>query len=183
MDSTAPPPPAPHSQRSPAEAFEVSQELFAVASVYTVRKPGNSEPEYTIFGAFATTVPRFSLVAGANSDADPQAWLVGNMLKTQYEVTDNNKLPLASVDFPAIAFKKTVQLTLKLVEGIVRYTADGGVFKGAFEFRDSAGNVGLEVQKEFGLRDTFSVKVYRGIPVQVGLLCATAIHSRYYELM
>jgi hypothetical protein len=165
------------------ESFELVQELMAVSSVYRVRKTGTKETVFTVFGAFATTSPRFNLVQGSNADAEPMASLQANVLKTQYEILSGNKTSLGSLVFPAVAFKKTLQLTVRIGETEVLYKADGGVFKGVFTCGDAAGNVALEIDKMFGIRDGFVVRVHAGMPLEVALLSAVALHSRYYELL
>jgi hypothetical protein len=165
------------------ESFDLVQELMALSAVYRVRKSGTTEPLFTVFGAFATTAPRFKLVQGTDAEAEPIASLQANVLKTQYEILSAGKASLGTVVFPAVAFKKTLQLTVRIGETEVLYKADGGVFKGVFTCGDAAGNVALEIDKVFGVRDRFVVRVHAGMPVEVALLSAVALHSRYYELM
>ena len=77
-----------------------------------------------------------------------------------------------------VAFKKTFTLTL----GDEAYDADGGVFRGVFQCKAKDGSVVLEIAKELSIRDTFLVKTTEVLPVQVGVLAAVAIHSRFYEM-
>ncbi|MDF2692789.1 MAG: hypothetical protein K0S65_1172, partial [Labilithrix sp.] len=79
----------------------------------------------------------------------------------------------------AVAFKKTLTLTV----GEDVYEADGGVFRGVFQCKKPDGALMLEIAKELSIRDTFSVKTREGMPYQVGLLSAVAIHSRFYEMV
>ena len=102
----------------------------------------------------------------------------GNFIKTRYDINDASKL-LGTLSFPAVAFKKTMILTV----GEEAYEADGGVFRGVFQCKRNDGEVMLEIAKELSIRDTFAVKMNDAVPFQVGLLSAVAIHSRFYEMV
>jgi hypothetical protein len=131
---------------------------------------------YTVRSVPASPTPNFRLVKG--DDGSEVGLLTGNFIKTEYEVRDGPTL-LGRLVFPAVAFKTT--LTLTVADGV--YEADGGVFRGVFECKTSGGEVVLEIAKELSIRDTFSVKAKGRLPYQVGLLCAVAIHSRFYEMV
>lgn len=63
------------------------------------------------------------------------------------------------------------------------YDADGGVFKGIFQCKGAHGKVVLEIGKVLGIRDTFLLKRTYALPLEVGLLTAVAVHSRFYEMV
>jgi uncharacterized protein YxjI len=158
------------------EAYEVTQAMLSVGTVYHVRRPRQEELLYSVKGVLMSPTPKFHLVEGESGKELGQ--LVGNFLKTKYEVQSDGKT-LATLTFPAVAFKKTLTISI----GETEYTADGGVFKGVFQCKDKDGGVMLEISKELSLRDTFGVKTAESIPFQVGLLSAVAIHSRFYEMV
>lgn len=158
------------------EAYEVSQAMLSVGTVYHVRRPRQEELLYSVKGVLMSPTPKFHLVEGEAGKEVGQ--LVGNFIKTKYEVQADGKT-LASLTFPAVAFKKTVTITV----GDAEYEADGGVFKGIFQCKDKDGGVVLEIAKELSIRDTFGVKTAEAIPFQVALLSAVAIHSRFYEMV
>jgi uncharacterized protein YxjI len=156
--------------------YEVTQALLSVGTVYHVRKPREEDVLYTVRGVLMSPTPKFRLVEG--DDGKEVGTLTGNFIKTRYEVhTDSNDV-VASLVFPAVAFKKTLTLTV----GSDVYEADGGVFRGVFQCKKND-EVTLEITKELSIRDTFSVKMVETIPFQVGLLSAVAIHSRFYEMV
>jgi uncharacterized protein YxjI len=157
------------------ESLEVTQALLSVGTVYHVRRPRTDETLYTIRGELMSTVPNFHLVEGDQGKA--LADLVANFIKTKYEFRKDDQV-LGNVVFPAVAFKKT--LTLTVGEDI--YLANGGVFKGVFQCKNEGGLV-LEIKKELGFRDSFLVSRAETFPLEIGLLCAVAIHSRFYELV
>lgn len=157
-------------------AYEVTQALLSVGTVYHVRKPREEDVLYTVRGVLMSPTPKFRLVEG--DDGKEVGTLTGNFIKTRYEVHTESDV-VASLVFPAVAFKKTLTLTV----GSDVYEADGGVFRGVFQCKKSDGEVTLEITKELSIRDTFSVKMVETIPFQVGLLSAVAIHSRFYEMV
>ena len=158
------------------EAYEVTQAMLSVGTVYHVRRPRQEELLYSVKGVLMSPTPKFHLVEGETGKELGQ--LVGNFIKTKYEVQAEGKT-LATLTFPAVAFKKTLAITV----GEAQYEADGGVFKGIFQCKDKDGSVVLEIAKELSIRDTFAVKTAESIPFQVGLLAAVAIHSRFYEMV
>jgi uncharacterized protein YxjI len=158
------------------ETYEVTQVLLTVGTVYHVRKPRTEEALFTIRGELMSTAPKFHLVEG---DAGKlRADLTANFIKTKYEIRGDGKL-LGALVFPAVAFKKTLSLTV----GDASYVADGGVFKGVFQCKKEDGTVVLEIAKELSIRDTFLVKTTDALPLEVALLSAVAIHSRFYEMI
>jgi uncharacterized protein YxjI len=158
-------------------AYEVTQALMTVGSVYHVRKPREDAVLYTVRGVFTSPTPKFNLVEG--DEGKPLGLLTGNFIKTKYEIQDNEQKVLASLTFPAVAFKKT----LTLVAGERTFEADGGVFRGIFQCKNAAGEIVLEIAKELSIRDTFKVKSDDTLTFQVGVLSAVAIHSRFYEMV
>lgn len=158
------------------EAYEVTQALLSVGTVYHVRRPRQEELLYTVKGVLMSPTPKFHLVEGEGGKELGQ--LSANFIKTKYEIHADGKV-LATLVFPAVAFKKT----LTLIVGDAEYEADGGVFKGVFQCKGKDGSVALEIAKELSIRDTFAVKAAESLPFQVGLLSAVAIHSRFYEMV
>ncbi|MBN9159367.1 MAG: hypothetical protein BGO98_39080 [Myxococcales bacterium 68-20] len=156
--------------------YEVTQAFLSVGTVYHVRKPREEDVLYTVRGVLMSPTPKFRLVEG--DDGKEVGALTGNFIKTKYEISDESKV-VGSLVFPAVAFKKTLTLTV----GEDVYEADGGVFRGVFQCKKSDGEVMLEIAKELSIRDTFSVKTSDAVPYQVGLLSAVAIHSRFYEMV
>jgi uncharacterized protein YxjI len=158
------------------ETYEVTQVLLTVGTVYHVRKPRTEPALFTVRGELMSTTAKFHLVEG--DQGKPVADLTANFIKTKYEIRADGKL-LGSLVFPAVAFKKTLSLTV----GEDEYEADGGVFKGVFQCKKADGSVVLEITKELSIRDTFLVKTTDALPLEVGLLSAVAIHSRFYEMI
>ncbi len=156
--------------------YQVTQALLTVGTVYHVRRPREEDVLYTVRGVLMSPTPKFRLVEG--DDGKEVGSLTGNFIKTRYEIHDASNVVGALV-FPAVAFKKTLTLTV----GDQVYEADGGVFRGIFQCKNADGDVMLEIAKELSIRDTFSVKTNEAIPYQVGLLSAVAIHSRFYEMV
>lgn len=165
------------------ESYEVTQALLSVGTVYHVRRPRTEDTLFTVRGELMTSTPKFHLVEG--DQGKPIADLTANFIKTKYEIrshpgqTEGASKVLGSLVFPAVAFKKTLTLTV----GDDEYKADGGVFKGVFQCKKGDGSVVLEIAKELSFRDTFLVKTTGVFPLEVGLLSAVAIHSRFYEMV
>jgi uncharacterized protein YxjI len=156
--------------------YEVTQAFLSVGTVYHVRKPREEDVLYTVRGVLMSPTPKFGLVEG--DDGKEVGTLTGNFIKTKYEISHESQV-LGALVFPAVAFKKTLTLTV----GDAVYEADGGVFRGVFQCKKPDGEVVLEIAKELSIRDTFSVKASDAVPLQVGLLSAVAIHSRFYEMV
>ena len=160
------------------ELYELTQAVMNAASVFHVRKPRTEEILFTIRGEVIATAPRYHLLEGA--DGREVAELQSNFIKTRYEVRSAGE-SLGVVVFPAVAFKKTLVLTV----GDDEYKADGGVFKGVFLCKAKDGTVIYEIAKELTwLRDTFMVKTHElpaAFPLPVALLSVAAIHSRFYD--
>src|SRR6185436_7915715 len=96
------------------------------------------------------------------------ASLKGNFAKTRFQVLDPGGAELATVEFPAIAVRKSLSMRV----GNKEYSADGGVFKGVFTCADASGSVAMEIAKQGGLRDRFHVKVSDAVEAKVALLAA-----------
>jgi uncharacterized protein YxjI len=158
------------------ESYEVTQVLLTVGTVYQVRKPRTEEAIFTVRGELMSTTPKFHLVEGDQGKL--RADLTANFIKTKYEIRAEGQV-LGNLVFPAVAFKKTLTLTV----GADEYLADGGVFKGVFQCKKADGSVVLEIKKELSFRDTFLVSTTDALPLEVGLLSAVAIHSRFYEMI
>ena len=158
--------------------FELTQRLMSVRTQYDVKAAGGEGVAMTIVGNLLSASPSFVLHEG-DADGRELATLRGNFAKTRFQVLERGE-ERASVEFPAIAVRKTLSMRV----GSKEYTADGGVFKGVFKCADPQGNVALEIAKEAGLRDRFRVSIRdAGIATNVALLAAVAIHSRFFELV
>jgi hypothetical protein len=159
------------------ETYEVSQVVMTVGSTYHVKLVGSEEVLMTVKGTLLSSTPKFALVQG--SDGPELATLVGNFIKTKFQILDPEKKNLGSLLFPAIAFKKTLVLT---VNGR-GYTADGGLMGGVFACVDNEDQVALEISNKSRFVDRFEITIKGAIPKEVGLLVAVAIHSRFFELV
>jgi uncharacterized protein YxjI len=160
--------------------FEVTQALLTSSTVYHVRT-GRRRVTHCVRGVPESRTPRFRMVVageGEAQDGPELALLVGNFIKTEYEIQIESRR-VARLVFPAVAFKKTLTLTV----GDDVYDADGGVFRGVFQCRTADGEVVLEIAKELSIRDTFSVRAKESLPPAVSVLSAVAIHSRFYDMV
>jgi uncharacterized protein YxjI len=161
-----------------AKIILVTQRLMAVAAQYDVAIDGG-EPTYNIKGEFMTTTPTLQMF---DKDGAPVASIKGNVLKTKFQIRGPKNEELASLNFSAVAFRKTFTMTV----GSKGYHANAGVVgvvKDIFECRDNEGTVALVVSKEPGIRDRFKLELReeRDVPLEVAVLAAVAIHSRFYE--
>ena len=157
--------------------FDLTQRLMSVSTVYDIAKRGSDAVDMTAYGTFMAASQEFRLVEG--TEGKEIATLKGNFNKTNFKIFSEDQKEIASLDFPSIAIKKT----LKLHIGDKEYSADAGVFAGVFRCADAQGNVALEIKKEGGLSDRFSVNVTDGVENEVGLLAAVAIHCRFFALV
>jgi hypothetical protein len=139
--------------------------------------PPSDDVVMTVKGSLMSSSPRFSLVQGA--DGPELGSLLGNFIKTKFQILDAEKKPIGNLLFPAIAFKKTLVLT---VNGR-GYTADGGIMGGSFACVDNEDQVALEISNKSRFVDRFLVDIKGAIPKEVGLLAAVAIHSRFFEFV
>lgn len=157
--------------------FDVTQRLMSVSTVYDIAKRGSGTVDMTAYGTFMAASQEFRLVQG--TEGKELATLKGNFGKTKFQVIGEGEKELASLEFPSVAIKKTLKLNI----GGKEYSADAGVFSGTFRCADAQGNVALEIKKEGGLSDKFSVNITDGIAPEVGLLAAVAIHCRFFALV
>jgi uncharacterized protein YxjI len=158
----------------------VTQKLMAVSAQYEITAEGESTPTHLVKGDFMTTTPSLQLFDA--KDSKLVASLKGNVLKTKFQIRDEKGADLASLNFSAVAFRKTFTMTV----GTKGYHANAGVVgvvKDIFECKDNAGTIALIVSKEPGIRDKFKVdlKEERDVPFEVAVLAAVALHSRFYE--
>ena len=154
------------------ESYEITQAVLSVGTVYHVRKPRTEATLFTIRGELMTTAPKFHLVEGESGKA--LADLTANFIKTRYDIRSDGKL-MGALVFPAVAFKKTLTLTV----GDSEYTADGGVFKGVFQCKNAEGTVVLEIAKELSfIRDTFRVTTHEALPLDMVVRGSTALRRR-----
>jgi len=159
------------------ETFDVTQVVMTVGSTYQVRTLGDDKISMTVKGTLMSPTPKFQLVTG--EDGSELATLTGNFIKTKFQMRGAEKEELGNLSFPAIAFKKTLVLTV----GGRGFTEDGGLMGGVFRCIDNDGRVGIEITKKETFRDRFNVSVYDGISKEVGILASVAIHSRFFEFV
>jgi uncharacterized protein YxjI len=159
--------------------FHVTQRLLSVATHYDIRADGSDVVVMSVKGSFMSATPSFTLSEGTGGKE--LGSLKGNFAKTKYAISSKDGKELATIEFPAVAFKKTMTL---VVAGKT-YTAGGGV-KDKFTCVDSDGKVHIEVVKKEGItavRDSFTVTFDESLPQEVGLLSTVAIHSRFFEMI
>lgn len=157
----------------------VTQKLMSVSAQYEVVVEGEATPQHSVKGDFMTTTPSLQLF---DKDNKLVASLKGNVLKTKFQIRGQKNDELASLNFSAVAFRKTFTMTV----GSKGYHANAGVVgvvKDIFECKDNAGNIALVVSKEPGIRDKFKLELReeRDVPFEVAVLAAVALHSRFYE--
>jgi len=160
------------------KTIHVTQRLMAVAAQYDVSVDGG-EPEFNIKGEFMTTTPHLQMFDKGGALVGT---IKGNVLKTKFMIRGAKSEELASLSFSAVAFRKTFTMTV----GTKGYYANAGVVgvvKDIFECKDNEGTVALVVSKEPGIRDRFKLELReeREVPLEVAVLAAVAIHSRFYE--
>lgn len=155
-------------------AFEITQRLMALASAYEVKVGDESEASLLVQGTFATSTPKLALLSGTAIVAT----LRGNLLKTKFIIADAAGAELGVVNFPAVSIRKTMTLSFG---GRGYHATSGGVSTEIYQCADNDGVVALELRKGVGLRDRFQVEAKPGIPREIAILTAVAIHSRYYE--
>jgi uncharacterized protein YxjI len=151
---------------------------MSVSAQYDVSVVGDAQP-FVVKGEFMTTTPTLQLF---DKDSKLVASLKGNVLKTKFMIRSDKNDELASLNFSAVAFRKTFTMTV----GSKGYHANAGVVgvvKDIFECKDNEGKVALIVSKEPGIRDRFKIELReeRDVPFEVAVLAAVALHSRFYE--
>ena len=162
-------------------SYELTQRLMSVATYYDVREAGTEDVVYHVKAELMSPRPSCALW---DEKADKElARLKGNFNKTHFTIEANGK-ELARVDFPTIAFKKKLALTI----GDKQYHADAGVLSTLYNFSctDADGNVAMSVRKKEGftkVRDRFTVEPSELAPKEIALLVAVAIHTRYFEMI
>ena len=161
------------------KTIQVTQRLMAVSPQYDVTVEGEPNTQFTIKGEFMTATPTLQLF---DKESKSVATLKGNVLKTKFKITDDKSAELATMNFSAIAFRKTFTMTV----GSKGYHANAGVVgvvKDTFECKDNEGKTALVVSKEPGIRDRFKIDLHeeKAVPFEVAVLAAVALHSRFYE--
>ncbi len=160
------------------KTIQVTQRLMSVSAQYDISVDGDAVP-FIVKGEFMTTTPTLQLF---DKDNKLVASLKGNVLKTKFRISSDKNDELASLNFSAVAFRKTFTMTV----GSKGYHANAGVVgvvKDVFECKDNEGKVALIVSKEPGIRDRFKIELReeRDVPFEVAVLAAVALHSRFYE--
>jgi uncharacterized protein YxjI len=158
--------------------IQVAQRLMSVSAQYDVTVEGDPIA-HTVKGEFMTTTPTLQMF---DKDMKLVATLKGNVLKTKFGIRDDKNAELASLNFSAIAFRKTFTMTV----GTKGYHANAGVVgvvKDIFQCKDNEGKIALTVSKEPGIRDRFKIELVeeKDVPFPVAVLAAVALHSRFYE--
>ena len=159
--------------------IQVTQRLMSVSAQYDVTVEGEPATQFTVKGELVTANPVLQLF---DKEAKLVGTLKGNVLKTKFRISDEKNEELASLNFNAIAFRKTFTMTV----GNKGFHANAGVLgvvKDIFECKDNEGKVALVVAKEPGIRDRFKIELReeRDVPFEVAVLAAVALHSRFYE--
>jgi uncharacterized protein YxjI len=148
----------------------------SIGATYSVCKPRDRRVVYTAVAVSGSTPPRFRLLEGEGQRE--LGVLTSNFIRSRYEVHAGPR-PLASLVFPAVAFDKSLLLTV----GNELFEGEGSVFRGVFQCKDASGEIALEIAKQLSIRDTFSVRTIERLPVQVALLTAIALHARFYQMV
>jgi uncharacterized protein YxjI len=161
-------------------SYELTQRLMSVATYYDVRESGTEDVVFHVKAELMSPRPSCALL---DKDENELARLRGNINKTHFTI-EANKKELARVDFPVIAFKKKLELTI----GDKKYHADAGVLSTLYDFqcKDADGKVAMSVKKAEGftkVRDRFVVEPGEIAPKEIALLVAVAIHTRYFEMI
>src|ERR1700690_986192 len=92
---------------------------MSVSAQYDVMVDGEA-PTFLVRGEFMTTTPTLQLFDKENKLV---ASLKGNVLKTKFQIRSDKNEELASLNFSAIAFRKTFTMTV----GSKGYHANAGV--------------------------------------------------------
>jgi uncharacterized protein YxjI len=160
------------------KTIEVTQRLMSVSAQYDVGLLGE-EPTHHIKGEFMTTTPQLQMF---DKEGALVAAIKGNVLKTKFQIRGPHAEELASLNFSAVAFRKTFTMTVG-TKGFHANAGVVGVVKDIFECKDNEGKVALIVSKEPGIRDRFKLELLeeREVPFEVAVLASVAIHSRFYE--
>ncbi|MGH7282873.1 MAG: hypothetical protein ACRELY_15215 [Polyangiaceae bacterium] len=157
--------------------FHVTQRLLSVATHYDIRAEGSDVVVMSVKGSFMSATPSFTLSEG--SGGKELGTLKGNFAKTKYGITATDGKELATIEFPAVAFKKS----MTLITGGKTYTSQGS-WKSVFRCAEGEGKPVIEVTKGLtAVRDSFSVTFDESIGQVVGLLSTVAIHSRFFEMV
>jgi uncharacterized protein YxjI len=158
--------------------YHVTQRLMSVATHYDIRLDGSDVVVMSVKGSFMSATPVFALTEFPNGTE--LGALKGNFAKTKYAISSKDGKEVATIEFPAVAFKKT----LTLVTGGKTYSA-GGAVRNRFTCVDAAGKTLLEIDKKAltAVRESFTVTFDDSLPQEVGLLSTVAIHSRFFEMV
>src|SRR6266704_3625748 len=97
----------------------VTQKLMAVSAQYEVTVDGDTTPTHAVKGDFMTTTPSLQLF---DKEGKQIATLKGNVLKTKFMIRGEKDDELASLNFSAVAFRKTFTMTV----GTKGYHANAG---------------------------------------------------------
>ena len=162
-------------------SYELTQRLMSLATYYDVREAGKEDVVFHVKAELMS--PRPSCALWDEKTNEEIAHLKGNFNKTSFVIESKGK-ELAKVEFPTIAFKKKLSLTV----GDKQYHADAGVLSTLYNFScvDADGKVAMSVKKKEGftkVRDRFTVEPSELAPKEIALLVAVAIHTRYFEMI
>jgi uncharacterized protein YxjI len=161
------------------KTIQVTQRLMSMSAQYDVSVENEPATHFMVKGELMTATPALQLF---DKESKQVATLKGNVLKTKFRIADDKNTEIASLNFNAIAFRKTFTMTV----GSKGYHANAGVVgvvKDTFECKDNEGKVALIVSKEPGIRDRFKIELReeKDVPFEVAVLAAVALHSRFYE--
>jgi len=161
-------------------SYQVTQRLMSVASYFDVRPERSDVVVMTVKGTLMTATPIFTLVEG--TDGKDLGTLKGNFTKTKFQVYDQAGKEQASLEFPSIAIRKTLTMSI----GGKPYSADSGLgmFNYSFRVVDPEGKLGLDLERESSvLRDRFKLTAGEGVSTETAVLASIAIHARYFALI
>jgi uncharacterized protein YxjI len=161
-----------------AKIIQVTQRFMSVSSQYDVTVEGEPATQYFVKGELMTATPSLHLYEKEKLLAS----LKGNVLKTKFRIADDKDAELATLNFAAISFRKTFTMTVGS-KGFHANAGIVGVVKDTYECEDNEGQVALTLSKEPGIRDRFKLELReeKEVPLEVAILAAVALHSRFYE--
>lgn len=157
------------------QSYTVTQKLISLSATYLVKEGQSDDIIMTIKGKLLSFTPK--LEANQGSDGPLVATLVGNFLKTKFDILANGENLIGSVTFPFFSFLKSYTLHL----GEVSYKSKGTLISNTFSCTDENGKEILTVSKDFAFRDKFTISADDSVPKEVAILSAVAIDQRFFQ--
>jgi uncharacterized protein YxjI len=159
------------------KTYILTQKILALTATYEVRETKDGPVLFTVRGRFFTFTPFLEMQKGREKDAAKTHILKGNFWKTKFVISDMQGAPVADIQFPFFAFRKSFVLTV----GGAHYKAQGTVFAWNFTAKNDAGQDAFTIQKEFAFRDKFTVNVDENLPVEPILLACISVDQRFFQ--